>query len=143
MLFRAMATVSFVALLAVSSLAAGDPPKAGGGKPPAAEPAKPGEKATMWAAIEVGKDKKAVKADEVADIKKKTEAADKEAMAKFEEAKKAAEKAKKPFKEEAPKPTVFKVLKEDFKTEAEAKAYLAKMDKPEHGKDAPKKGGGK
>ncbi len=143
MLSRALATVSFLSLLAVPCLAGGDTPKAGG-KPGATNPSKPAEKPVMWAVVEVGKDHKVMKVDEIADLKKKEEAAYKEALAKYEEAKKAATAAKKPFKEEAPKQTMVKVLKEDFKTEAEAKAYATKAEKPEKKPDspAPKKNGG-
>jgi colicin import membrane protein len=89
-----------------------------------------------WAVVKVGDQMKAMKASEVEATKKKNEADHKAAMAKYEEAKKAAEANKTKFDQPAPVAQVLTVLAKDFKSADEADAQLKKLKAEE---DARKK----
>ena len=96
------------------------------------KPAKPAADAThkaedtMYAVVKVGADMKVVKASEVAAMKTKMTTEHEKAMKDYEAAKKAAEADKKPFTGKMPVAQEINVVKQDFKTQAEAQAYLDK-----------------
>lgn len=83
---------------------------------PAAKPAN-----DSFSVVQVGYDVRVVKSSEITALREKTEADFKIALKNFEEAKKAATKAKKKFNDTKPVKPVLKTLASALKSEADAK----------------------
>jgi len=109
-----------------------------------AEAAQKKEKAPTFAVLQIGENTQVIRSDEVSAKKKEISANHKAAVQAHKEAKKAAKAAKEKFSEPAPKKPSFKVLKDKFKTEEEAKAYIAAKNEktPKKGSKKGKGGGG-
>jgi len=93
-----------------------------GGKPTTPDNKK--EKKEQWAVVQIGEDYQVVKKSELKSMKKDLEDRYRADVKAWNQSKKSAQKAKEKF--DAPKPVrpKFKVVKKNFKFEAEAKTYV-------------------
>jgi hypothetical protein len=109
------------------------------------KPAKPAADAahktdTMYAVVKIGPAMKVVKSTEIAALKTKVTTDHDKAMKEYESAKKKAEADKKPFNGQMPVAQDVVVVKQDFKTMAEAEAFVKKeMEAKKKGADPMKK----
>ncbi|MBN2489898.1 MAG: hypothetical protein JXQ29_03500 [Planctomycetes bacterium] len=97
-----------------------------------------GKNAEEFAVAEIDGQAKILRKSELAELKKKFDADHQRAMADFNDARKQAAKNKQPFDQPPPTKPVVKVLGPSFKTEAQASAFLEKLQAKKDSKSNPR-----